>query len=252
MTVDRPRTGCEWLQEVAPDLALGLLTGEERGDALAHLERCDACRAEVAALSGTADEILLAAPEVTPPAGFDRRVLAALAAHRAFGDDGPDATAPAPRRGQGRRPSGRVVALAAAAVVLVLAGVAAAVLRDGGADGGETVVASAEMRTGRGRVVGEVTLAGDRPVEVTVDVPEWAALVERWEDETSGDYWLAVETRDGERTLRPMTSDGDPAGAGGGAQDGWTVTVAAANADIATVSVVDDDGRTWCSGSFPA
>ena len=64
MTVHRlPRETCEWVREVAPDLALGLLTGVERGDALAHLERCEGCRAEVTALSGTADEILLAGPE---------------------------------------------------------------------------------------------------------------------------------------------------------------------------------------------
>lgn len=283
MTVQRlPR--CEWVREVAPDLALGLLTGQDRGDALAHLERCEGCRAEVAALSGTADEILLAAPEATPPDGFDRRVLAAVAAHRALDDDGPGATAPAPRRGRARRPGTRAVALAAAAIVLVVSGVAAAVLRNGTAlDGGpgvgdEEQIAAAEMRTGRGRTVGEVTLTGDRPVAVTVDVPEWAELVERWEDEAAGAYWLAVETRDGERTVLPMTSDGgdgppsaaddlgtqaggtgpygDGRDADGGDDDGgaggWTVTVDAARDEVATVSVVDAEGRTWCSGTFPA
>src|ERR671916_323872 len=79
-----------------------------------------------------------------------------------------------PHRGQGSRPVGRVVALAVAAAVLVVVGVAAAVLRGGdeGGGGGGPAVVAAEMRTGRGRVVGEVTLAGDRPVDVTVDVPE--------------------------------------------------------------------------------
>ncbi|HEX5947217.1 MAG TPA: hypothetical protein VFY82_13100, partial [Acidimicrobiales bacterium] len=280
---------CEWVREVAPDLALGLLTGQDRGDALAHLERCEGCRAEVAALSGTADEILLAAPEATPPAGFDRRVLAAVEAHRGLDDDGPGATAPAPRRGPARRPGTRMVALVAAAVVLVVAGVAAAVLRNGTADdgrpgdgdGGGGQVAAAEMRTGRGRPVGEVTLTGDHPVAVTVDVPEWDELVERWEDEPAGGYWLAVETRDGERTVLPMTSDGgddppsadgdlgsqaggtgpygdgrDPEGGhddrGAGGAGGWTVTVDAARDEVATVSVVDAEGRTWCSGTFPA
>lgn len=269
MTVQRlPR--CEWVREVAPDLALGLLTGQDRGDALAHLERCEGCRAEVAALSGTADEILLAAPEATPPEGFDRRVLAAVAAHRALDDDGTASAAHAPPRGHPRRPAIRVLALTAAAAVLVLAGLAAAVLRAGGGDdgGGDPVVAAAEMRTGRGRTVGEVTLTGDHPVAVTVDVPEWAELVERWEDEPAGGYWLAVETRDGGRTvLRMRDGDGGESpeaaadaedGSGRstdvdeGDGDGWTVSVDAAHDDIAAVSVVDGEGRTWCTGTFPA
>ena len=281
MTVHRlPRESCEWVREVAPDLALGLLTGVERGDALAHLERCEGCRAEVTALSGTADEILLAGPEATPPEGFDRRVLAAVAAQRAPGDDRPGATVHALRRGRGRRPATRAVALAAAAVVLVVAGVAAVVLQGGGGNGdggggdggGDAVVAAAEMRTGRGRTVGEVTLTGDRPVAVTVDVPEWAELVERWEDEATGGYQVAIETRDGERMMLPMTSgggEGESSGAGdaggqaggtgsysdgqdSGGDGGWTVTVDAARDEVAAVSVVDAEGRTWCTGTFPA
>lgn len=248
MTVPRlPREGCERVREMAPDLALGLLTGVDRGDALAHLQRCESCRAEVAALSGTADEVLLAAPEATPPEGFDRRVLAAVAAHRASECDGPGDRVGAPHRGHGWRPAARLVALTLAASLLVVAGLAAAMLRDGGGGrddrGDDPVVAAAEMRTGRGRTVGEVTVTGDRPVAVTVAVPEWTDLVERWEDEAAGGYWLAVETRDGERTMLPMTTaDGD----------GWTVSVDAAHDDIATVSVVDGEGRTWCTGTFPA
>ena len=217
--------------------------------------------------------MLLAAPEATPPEGFDRRVLAAVAAHRASEGDRPSDGAGAPHRGHGRRPATRLAALAAAAVVLVVAGVAAAFLRDGDRDADLQV--ATEMRTGRGRTVGEVTLSGDRPVAVTVDVPEWAELVDRWGDEASGGYWLAVETRDGQRTLLPVTSTGGDAGAdaeaddegapggqaGGpgpysegdaGAAGGWTVTVDAARDEVATVSVVDAEGRTWCSGTFPA
>ncbi|HKY65932.1 MAG TPA: zf-HC2 domain-containing protein, partial [Acidimicrobiales bacterium] len=65
---------CDDVREVAPDIALGLLTGEERADALAHLERCEGCRAEVASLAVAADEVLLAAPEAAPPPGFADRV----------------------------------------------------------------------------------------------------------------------------------------------------------------------------------
>ena len=72
------RTSCEHVREVAPDVALGLLTGEDRAEALDHLEGCEACRAEVASLAVTADEVLLASPEADPPPGFADRVLARI------------------------------------------------------------------------------------------------------------------------------------------------------------------------------
>ena len=36
--------GCAEFAGVAAELALGVLTGRERARALAHLDRCDACR----------------------------------------------------------------------------------------------------------------------------------------------------------------------------------------------------------------
>src|SRR5919198_6387249 len=75
---------CEHVLEVAPDLALGLLTGRERAACLAHLEGCVACGAEVSALAVAADDVLLAGPRSTPPAGFDRRVLDRLSRAGAF------------------------------------------------------------------------------------------------------------------------------------------------------------------------
>ncbi len=240
MTADPSRVDCEWVHEMAPDIALGLLTGQERGDALAHLERCESCRAEVAVLSGTVDEILLAAPAVAPPAGFDRRVLAAVAAQRASGDHGPDPAAPAPHRAPGRRRMVHVMALTAAAAVLAAVALVGLV---GDSSGDRDATVAAEMRTGRGRAVGTVTLTGADPVEIAVDVPEWEALVERWEGEASGDYWLAVETRDGERTMRPAPDDGG--------DDEWTMTVDVGADDVAGVSVVDAEGRIWCSSTFP-
>jgi hypothetical protein len=38
---------CTRLSEVAAELALGVLTGRERADAIAHLDRCDSCREHV-------------------------------------------------------------------------------------------------------------------------------------------------------------------------------------------------------------
>jgi hypothetical protein len=79
--------GCEELANVAAELALGVLTGRERAQALAHLDHCDACRAEVRQLTLTGEELLGLLPPVEPPAGFETRVLARI---------GIEAPAPAP------------------------------------------------------------------------------------------------------------------------------------------------------------
>jgi len=69
---------CERTRELAPELALGLLDGEQRAQALRHLADCPDCRREVAQLAAVADELLMLAPEREPPAGFESRVLARL------------------------------------------------------------------------------------------------------------------------------------------------------------------------------
>jgi|SoiMethySBSTD1v2_1073268.scaffolds.fasta_scaffold00820_16 putative zinc finger protein len=262
---DRP--SCEHVREVAPDVALGLLTGEDRALALAHLERCDSCRAEVASLAVVADEVLLAAPETDPPAGFTSRVLERLAAERAVGDGlpavsggapgalravgaaGPPADPvrpvdpgrpadPTPRPAPLRRPRALALALAAAAAVLVVAGLVA-VLRPGGSSGAEAAVA--EMHTGTGAVVGEATAEGGASTAlVTLDVPGWEGMVETWGEAPEDGYQLVVEERDGSRTLRALPTD----------VEGWSLRIDAPVDDITTVSVLDAEGRVWCTGRF--
>ena len=125
---------CEQVQENAAELALGLTVGPERADALAHLERCDACRALVGDLTRVVDHLLLTGPVEEPPPGFEVRVLERLAvAQSATGGAVPLAATPTRRRHRPRRATpdrpavaprrhtARLAALAAA-VVLVLAG----------------------------------------------------------------------------------------------------------------------------------
>jgi hypothetical protein len=224
--------GCAHMREIAPDLALGLLTGEERAAALEHLEGCQACRAEVASLAGVADDVLLTAPEVTPPAGFDGRVLARLAGARSAASPHRRAGAAhmRPRRHRRRRAVvGAALAAAAAAVVL-----AAAVLvsRD---DPDTSDVATVDMRTGVGEVVGEAILRDGDPATIAVDVPGWAAIADP--DDT---YWLAIELGDGSRTMTHVDTD----------HTWWEVPVEADPSDIAAVSMLDGEGRVWCTGRF--
>jgi hypothetical protein len=72
------RIGCGEFGDVAAELALGVLTGRERADALAHLEGCDACLETVHQLTTTGEGLLGLLPEAEPPAGFESRVLARI------------------------------------------------------------------------------------------------------------------------------------------------------------------------------
>jgi hypothetical protein len=66
---------CDETREMAAELALGIVEGEERGRALHHLAECPDCRAEVEKYSELADELLLLAPSREAPVGFESRVL---------------------------------------------------------------------------------------------------------------------------------------------------------------------------------
>jgi hypothetical protein len=231
---------CSQVRDMAPDVALGLLTGEERAVALAHLEGCAACRAEVASLAGVADDLLLTGPEATPPEGFDRRVLARLTEVRAMEASPPTrriGPAHLHRRRGVRRPDRRRLAVgatlgaAAAAVVLV-----AALLANRDATPAPTVE-QADMTTGVGEVVGTATVHGGNPATVAVDVPGWEDAVPE-----GATYWLAVEMEDGSRTMTHIGTDAT----------WWEVPLEGGAGDVASVSVLDGDGWVWCSAQFSA
>jgi hypothetical protein len=103
---------CEELKDLAPEVALGTIEGEERAEALRHLATCGECRRLVDQLTRVADELLMLAPVQEPPVGFESRVVDALGFQR-----------PTPRRRLGRRlltwlgPPAVVAAVTAAALV---------------------------------------------------------------------------------------------------------------------------------------
>ena len=111
--------GCAEFADSAAELALGVLTGRERAEALAHLDHCEACREHVRQLTITGEQMLGLLPAAEPPAGFETRVMERLGM-------GAPAPQPAPQR---RRParehsfSPRRL-LAAAAVLVAVVGAA--------------------------------------------------------------------------------------------------------------------------------
>lgn len=98
----RPMT-CQEVAEAAPELALGVLPGAERGRALAHVESCGPCARTLARLADVGDGLLDLVPGVDPPLGFESRVVSRL-----------EATAARPRR--------RWVPAVAAAIALAAGG----------------------------------------------------------------------------------------------------------------------------------
>lgn len=127
------------------ELALDLLDGRQRAELLAHVEGCPHCRAALADHRALADRLATLAPAADPPAGFEDAVLARLGM-----------TQPA-----SRRPPSRVLAWAAAAVLVVAVAVGAGLLAAGG-DAGRTPPRSvtAALVTDTGQPVGDVVVEG--------------------------------------------------------------------------------------------
>jgi hypothetical protein len=72
----------EHIRELAPEIALGIVDGEERAEALRHLSTCAECRRAVDDLADVADELLILAPVQEPPPGFESRVAEGLGLRR--------------------------------------------------------------------------------------------------------------------------------------------------------------------------
>jgi len=64
------------------ELALGIATGRERAEALAHVEQCPICQAEMERLSLAADSMLEVIPGIEPPLGFEVRLAERLGTGR--------------------------------------------------------------------------------------------------------------------------------------------------------------------------
>jgi hypothetical protein len=122
---------CAEFRDLAAEVALGLVAGEERSQALNHLAGCAGCRFALDELLRVADTLLLLSPGVEPEIGFESRVIDRLAAAGAFASCQPappnsSSGAAAKRQGHAWRSRRWLpVVAAAAAVVLVASGIAA-------------------------------------------------------------------------------------------------------------------------------
>jgi hypothetical protein len=226
--VTEDHAACGPTRLVSAELALGVLEGGERGDALAHLAGCAACRAEVRHLAEAVDGVVDLAPEAEPPVGFESAVIARIADERAG-----RATKEAPGR---RR---RWFVAAAAALLLVLGiGVTLVVAREGR---GASSVATARMEAPDGATVGEVWRTGEPDAVVFVSVPAWAGIDTVGPDAPR--YALRLDLAGGDTVEVGDFTLGDGVSS-------WAMPTELDGEDIRAVSVVDDTGRVWCTGRF--
>lgn len=114
---------CEKLREIGPELALGVLPGRERAEAVAHLDRCADCREYIRQLTLVGDRLAGLLPDREPPPGFETRVARGLAQSTpAPGGQRPAGVFGRSRRGLrhgARRARVRVAAVGAACAVAV-------------------------------------------------------------------------------------------------------------------------------------
>jgi hypothetical protein len=147
---------CAELEALAAELALGTVSGAERAGALDHLAGCAPCRAMVEELAGVADRMLLLAPVIEPPPGFESKVLSRMGVS-------PPAREPRPTR---RR---RLLAgVAAAALVAGLSSAGAAWLAGGAERPTEIRTALAADNEGRWRC--RAVVYGEKPTWLVVSL----------------------------------------------------------------------------------
>ncbi|MEV7688025.1 zf-HC2 domain-containing protein [Streptomyces bungoensis] len=150
---------CEQLREASAELALGVLPGRERAEAIAHLDRCPDCRQFIEPLCRIGERLIGLLPDQEPPLGFETRVARRLALDLTALEGNGSARASGHAHGLGGRPVLARIGLAPAAVTLAaLCGFA------GWAVGTaiEDVTASAPAAPrGEPMLVGDMTSAAD-------------------------------------------------------------------------------------------
>lgn len=175
-------SSCEKARALAPEVALGIASGEERASVLAHVRDCGECRRLLEGLAETADALLLLAPQEEPSGGFESAALARIAGRR---------------RSSRRRLAGRIVA---AAVAAALGG--GAVLWITAEDRGLGSRYRAALAEANGKYFGVVPLHAPAGAEVGhlfeyEGSPSWIFLVLD-EPLEAGEYVVRIELRGGD------------------------------------------------------
>jgi hypothetical protein len=222
---------CTRFADVAPELALGVLPGDERAEAVAHLDECAHCQQLVGTYTVLTDRLLLLAPRAEPPPRFESQVVAAMTA-----DQGAPAStrSRAPHPTARRRIPGAVLAVAACIVALLLTlGVVG--------PSSSPSVAAADMRTSQGDLVGQIFVHDGPPAKVFMNLPGWDVGVDRYARSADG-YSLLISRERGPAMLVPVRMSENST---------WAATVDGIDAnEITSAALLDSTGQVWCSATF--
>lgn len=210
---------CSDIEDLAPELALGILPGDQRAVVLAHLETCASCARVVKELSETADALVLAAPAVQPPAGFARRVTRSL------------------------RPSRASYWLAVAAALALVVGLAGGVITGRlGARGTSMVRVASFAASGPEPVDGQVYTRADRPswvfMTVSLRPPVSAAAA-------SERYTCELVLAGGQHVAIGSFQMHDGAGS-------WGHTIDVKVSDVRSVALLNDQGQVAATAALQA
>jgi hypothetical protein len=230
--------GCAEVRDLAPELALGVLGGADRAEALLHVDRCPRCRAHINELSETADALGLLAPEAEPPTGFEKRLLHAMGVER--------------HRGWRGIVLSRWAAAAAVAALLV-AGSLVGGLAGLGIIGGHRSRISTEyveaIRKMGGKSLKAAPMVGNTgkasgEAFAYHGKSSWVFVSVDYNSMPSGTYTVFLDDATGQHALGSIKV-ADGSGTLGIKAPGGTAT---ANG----VRIVDDQGRLMCEGLFTA
>jgi hypothetical protein len=229
---------CGEFADLAAELALGVLTGRERAQAVAHLDDCDSCREHVRQLSLTGEEMLGLLPGREPPAGFESRVMGrlGLTAPGVAGVPGvPGGSGPA-------RWSRRMLTMAAVALAVVGVGVGGWALRGAtGTPAGGGTTASAPLH--EAELTSTTTHQSEGKVWLYDGSPRW--LYMGIDTHSSGDETVIcqLETRSG----HTITIGSFPLQGGYGA---WGSPDPVAASDVTGAKITTMTGTVLATASF--
>jgi hypothetical protein len=213
--------GCAEVRELAPELALGIVGGPQRADALQHAAECGPCRALVSELAQAADALPLLAAEAEPPPGFEDRVLSA---HKA------------PRRRTRRRFAAAVGVAAAAAAIVSIVGVRVveSTQEPSTSKIAASAVRSTEMHGANDVNVGNVFVTDGKPATVIVNV-NYAV--------PQGTYRIEFRSGSTKKHLGDvLVSDG---------QGSWGAVTQLPKDGDGSIVLVDGTGAVVCEGRLP-
>jgi hypothetical protein len=210
--------GCAEVRELAPELALGIVGGPQRADALQHASECGPCRVLVGELAEAADALPLLAAEAEPPPGFEDRVLSALNAPR--------------RRTRRRIAAGLAVAAAAAAIVSIVGvRIVESTQETDASNVAASEVRSSDMVGANDINVGNVSVTNGKPATVVLNVNYGVS---------GGTYGIEFRAGSAKKRLGDVRiRDG---------QGSWAAVVGLPNDGNGSIVLVDGNGAVVCEG----